>query len=188
MENRIFAGKWKWLDEQAALQARDCLQNIVDELFKDAGEGDDIPLLIRTTVVVTAQKPDSLQVINRMSSTIEDEQERRSAIESCLASPGFQQQPLSPEGERVAKNAVEELGSAIVHVANNLANDILVRLQPEIDELVENYKKPIEQSKTEKQKLEIAEDVIQEFRKLIESIEVEATVNGKSFKVKGFLN
>ena len=186
MNQQLFEGKWKWLDEKVALQARECLQSIVDGL----PEGEEVPLMLSTTVVVTAREPESLSTTSRMSSGIEDSEDLKGVLNACLDNAQTQggqiASQLTPEGERSVRKMAEYASQMLLRVASDWGTQFTNRLEPHVSELIEKFERRSDLCETEDQKLNLFQDFIGKIEDLLDSIEIAVTVGGQSFEVKGF--
>ena len=93
--------------------------------------------------------------------------------------------PLTPEGERAVQKMAADAAKMILRTSTNLATRIANHLKPDMDVLTKKMARRLKQGDTERQRLEVAKDFITDVEKLLESVNVDVTVNGKSFKVKG---
>ena len=95
--------------------------------------------------------------------------------------------PLTPQGKRAVKKMAADAQKMLLQFATNLATHVTNRLEPELAELAEKAERVFQRCDTEKQRLGVAEDFIEDIEKLLKSVDIEVTVEGRSFKVKGFI-
>lgn len=101
----LFEGKWGSFDETAAFQFRQGLQACVDSMNTEGQQ----EFGVSTTVIVHMRNTSTGSYINRMSPGIEDRDELRRAIDSCIDERVILPKPI----EQVIAGAGKFTGEAI---------------------------------------------------------------------------
>ena len=93
---------------------------------------------------------------------------------------------LSAETKKIVGEIAAHLIGRVSTVATKWADQIVSNLGPEVVRLTEKADRKVLPSDSEEQRVKVIRELVEELDELLDNIEVNVTVGGRTFTVKGF--
>ena len=191
-DTELFQGKWKDLDEKAAIYARDCLQSIVDSSLPTDGE---VEIGTLQTVILTARLPNGATVSRLRTDLAQDELDQvyRACTEPTdnkFKPPIFADDARNAEVRKLAEDAQTMLDEAVTGWVSQLQHPLMGYFSEEFGKLVEKYEKQYGDLSvlSDDDRLDALRELLDDTKRLLALTDIKLVVDGRDFRVAGFSN